>query len=86
MPLTMALALNFSKKISLNKCNKYQQTRLFSTTKLRLSTILRSAIIYALAEKKFFIQGSQHPIILYSGHKPVLFFVHTKGQTKPQSI
>ena len=50
-------------------------SRLFFTTELRLSTILRecSAIIYAHSEYEFFIQGSQHPIILYTDHKPKLF-------------
>ena len=50
-------------------------SRLFSTTELRLSTILRecSAIIYALSEHEFLNRGSKHPIILYTDHKPILF-------------
>ena len=49
-------------------------SRLFSATELRLSTILRecSVIIYALSEYEFLIQGSKHPIILYNDHKPIL--------------
>ena len=76
MPLTRALELHSSKKnqfgkmelVSANSC-------LFSTTDLRLSTIVRecSAILYALSEYEFFIQGSKHPIILYTDHKPILF-------------
>ena len=54
--------------------------RLFSTTELRLSTILRecSAIIYALSEYEFLIQGLKHPIILYTDHKTILF-LFTQG-------
>ena len=46
-------------------------SRLFSRTELRLSTILRecSAIIYALSEYELLIQGSPHPIILSTDHK-----------------
>ena len=59
------------------------KSRLFSTTELRLSTILRecSAIIYALSEYEFLIQGSKHPIILYKEHKPI-FLLFTQ-KTKP---
>ena len=54
-------------------------SHLISTTELRLSTILREclAIIYALSENEFLIQGSKHPIILYNDHKKILFlFTH----------
>ena len=51
-------------------------SRLFSTTELRLSTNLRkcTAIIYALSEYEFLIQGSKHPIMLYTDHEP--FAIH----------
>ena len=57
-------------------------SRLFSTTELRLSTILRerSAIKYALSEYEFFIQGSEHPIILYTNVKPILFLFTEKNK------
>ena len=57
-------------------------SRLFSTTELRLSTILSecSAIIYALSEHEFLIQGSKHPIILYTDDKPILFLFTQKKQ------
>ena len=64
-------------------------SRLFSTTELRLSTIFREcfAIIYALSEYEFLIQGSQHPVILYTDHKPILFlFAQKNKQTKSQNI
>ena len=57
-------------------------SRLLSTTKLRLSTILRecSAIIYALSEYEFLIQGSQHPIILYTDLKLFIFLFTQKNK------
>ena len=56
--------------------------RLFSTTERRLYTILRecSAIIYALSEHQFLIQGSKHPIILYTDQKPILFLFTKKNK------
>ena len=57
-------------------------SRLFSTTELRLSTILRecSAIKYALSEYEFLFQASKHPIILYTDHKPILFLFTQKNK------
>ena len=57
-------------------------SRLFSTTELRLSTFLRecSVIIYALSEYEFLIQGSKHQIILYTDHKPILFLFTQKNK------
>ena len=57
-------------------------SRLFSTTELRLSTILRecSAIIYAISEYEFLIQGSKQPIILYTDHKPISFLFTQKNK------
>ena len=58
-------------------------SRLFSTTELRLSTKLRdcSTLIYALSEYEFLIQASQHPVILYTDHK--LFLLLFTQKTKP---
>ena len=55
-------------------------SRLFSTTEIRLSTIHRecSAIIYALSEYEFLIRGYKHPTKLYTDHKPIFFSIHTK--------
>ena len=55
---------------------------LFSTTELRLSTILRecSAFRYAHSENEFLIQWSEHPIILYTDHKPILFLFTQKNK------
>ena len=57
-------------------------SRLFSTTEHRLSTTLResSAIIYALSEYEFLIQGSKHPIILYTDHKPIHYLFSQKNK------
>ena len=82
MPQFMAMELHYYKK----KFGKMElvsaNSRLFSTTELRLSTILRecSAIIYALSEYDFPIQGSKHPIILYTDHKPILFLFTQKNK------
>ena len=72
MPLTLLLALPFIKKINYGIWNTV--SRFFSTTELRLFTVLREslAIIYALSEYESLIQGSQNPIILYTDLKPVL--------------
>ena len=72
----MTLELHYSKKINLEKMELVSSnSRVFPTTELRLSTILRecSAIIYERSEYEFLIQGSKHPIILYTDHKPILF-------------
>ena len=57
-------------------------SRLFSTTEIRLSTIFRecSAIICSLSEYEFLIQGSKHPIKLYTDHKPILFLFTQKNK------
>ena len=58
------------------------KSRIFSTTELRLSTILRecSATIFALSEYEFLIQRSKHPIIFYTDHKPILFLFTQKNK------
>ena len=57
-------------------------SRLFLTTEHRLPTILRecSAVIYALSEYEFLIQGSRHPIKIYTDHKPILFLFTQKNK------
>ena len=79
----MAVEQHSSKKINLEKMELVSaNSRLFSTTELRLSTILRecSAIIYAISEYEFLIQGSKHPIIFYTDHKPILFLFTKKNK------
>ena len=82
MPQTMALEMHSSEKqigkIDLVSAN----SRLFSTTVLRLSTILCecSAIIYALSDYEFLIQGSKNSIILYTYHKPIHFLFKQKNK------
>ena len=76
--MALDLQKNLLGKMELVSAN----SRLFSTTELRLSIILRecSAIIYALSEYEFLIQGSKHPIILYTDHKPILFLFTQKNK------
>ena len=83
MPLTLALEQHHSKKNQFGKTEVVSaNSRLFSTTELSLSTILRecSAIIYALSEYEFHFQGSKHPMILYIDHKPILFLFTQKNK------
>ena len=82
MPLTMALELNSSKKNQSGKMELVSaNSRRFATTELRLSTILRdcSAIINALSEYEFLIQGSKRPMIFYTDHKPNLILFTQKS-------
>ena len=57
-------------------------SRLFSTTELSLSTILRecSAVIYPLSENELLNQGYKHPIILYTHQKPISFLFIQKNK------
>ena len=61
-------------------------SRLFTPIETRLSTLIRecSAIIFALTEYEFLLTGSEHPIILFSGHKPIIYLVTQKN--KPNHI
>ena len=63
-------------------------SRLFSTTELRLSTILRdfSPIIYALSEYEILTQGTQHPIFFIYWSQTYFIFVHTEEQANWQSV
>ena len=65
-------------KMELNSANSC----LFSTTELRLSTILRncSAVVYELSEYELLIQGSQHLIILCTDKNPILFLLTQKNK------
>ena len=86
--LIMVLELNFYKKNQFVKMELVlANSRLFSTTELRLSTILRecSANTYALSEYEFFIQGYKDSTILYTDHKPILL-LFTQKKTKPLSL
>ena len=49
-------------------------SRLFTSIEMRLSTLIRecSAIIFALTEYEFLLTGSNHPIILFTDHKPII--------------
>ena len=53
-------------------------SRLFTQAELRLSTLMRecTAIIYTLTEYEFLILGSKHPTVLFTDHKPIIFFSH----------
>ena len=64
----------------------FSNSRLLYTTELRLSTNLGecSALIYALCENEFLIQGSQH--LLFYTLTTRLHFVHTEEQTKSLSL
>ena len=50
-------------------------SRLFTPIEMRLSTLIRecSAIIFALTVYEFLITGSNHPIILFTDHKPIIY-------------
>ena len=66
----------------ISKIKVSTNSRLFSTNELRLSTILRecSAKIYAFSENEVLIEWSQHPIILNTDHKPILFLFTQKNK------
>ena len=56
-------------------------SRLLTQAELRHSTLMRecTAIIYTLKEYKFSILGSKHPTILFTDHKPIIFFFTQKS-------
>ena len=58
------------KKMKLISAN----SRLFTPTEMRISTLIRecSAIIFALTEYEFLLTGSNHPIVLFTDHKPII--------------
>ena len=57
-------------------------SRLFTPIEMRLSTIIRecSAIIFALTEYEFLLTGSNHPIILFTDHKPIIYLFTQKNK------
>ena len=56
-------------------------SRLFTQSELRLSTLMRecTAIIYTLTEYEFLILGSKHPTVLFTDHKPIIFLFIQKS-------
>ena len=59
-------------------------SRLFTPIEMRLSILIRecSAIIFALTEYEFLLTGSNHPIVLFTDHKPIIYlFTQKTNQT-----
>ena len=67
---------NGTNKMNLISAN----SRLFTPAELRLSTLMRecTAIIYTLTEYEPLILGSKHPTVLFTYHKPKIFFFTQK--------
>ena len=57
-------------------------SRLFTPIEMRLSTLIRecSAIIFALTEYEFLLTGSNHPIVLFTDHKPIIYLTTQKNK------
>ena len=57
-------------------------TRLFTPIEMRLSTLIRdcSAIIFALTEYEFLLTGSNHPIVLFTDHEPIIYLFTQKNK------
>ena len=57
-------------------------SRLFTPIEMRLSTLIRecSAIIFALTEYEILLTGSNHPIILFTDHKPIIYLFTQKNK------
>ena len=66
------------KKMKLISAN----SRLFTPIEMRLSTLIRecSAIIFALTEYEFLLTGSNHPIVLFTDHKPIIYLFTQKNK------
>ena len=66
------------KKMKLVSAN----SRLFTPIEMRLSTLIRecSAIIFALTEYEFLLTGSNHPIVLFRDHKPIIYLFTQKNK------
>ena len=58
-------------------------SRLFTPIERRLSTLIRecTAMIFALTEYEFLLTGSNHPIILFSDHKPIIYLFIQKNKS-----
>ena len=54
----------------------------FTPIEMRLSTLIRecSAIIFALTEYEFLLTGSNHPIVLFTDHKPIIYLLNQKNK------
>ena len=57
-------------------------SRLFTPIEMRLSTLIRecSAIIFALTEYEFLLTGSNHPIVFFTDHKPIIYLFTQKNK------
>ena len=57
-------------------------SRLFTPIEIRLSTLIRefSAIIFALTEYEFLLTGSNHPIVFFTDHKPIIYLFTQKNK------
>ena len=57
-------------------------SRLFTPIEMRLSTLIRecSAIIFALTQYEFLLTGSNHPIVLFTDHKPIIYLFTQKNK------
>ena len=57
-------------------------SRFFTTIEMRLSTLIRecSAIIFALTECEFLLTGSNHTIVLFTDHKPIIYLFTQKNK------
>ena len=66
------------KKMSLVSAN----SRLFTPIEMRLSTLIRecSAIIFNLTEYEFLLIGSNHPIVLFTDHKLIIYLYTQKNK------
>ena len=67
------------KKMRLGSAN----SRLFTPIEMRLSTLIREclAIIFALTEYEFLLTGSNHPILLFTDHKPIIYLFTQKNKS-----
>ena len=66
------------KKMKLISAN----SRLLTPIEMRLSTLIRecSAIIFALTEHKFLLTGSNHPLVLFTVHKLIIYLFSQKNK------
>ena len=57
-------------------------SRLFTPIEMRLSVLIRecSAIVFALTEYEFLLTGSNHPIVLFTDHKPIIYLFTQKNK------
>ena len=57
-------------------------SRLFTPIEMRLSTLIRgcSAIIFALTEYEFLLIGLNHPIVLFTDHKTIIYLFTQKNK------